>query len=608
VEQVAIGISNSVGCLDVMSQTADRTMEGSDMRICSESTKLMPLKEAVASYITEGCHIGFGGFSLCRNAMAVSHEIIRQGIGNLHISSVNPAFAVDILIGAGLVSVVESGCLNMERIGLPRNFCRALEQGQIKSEDYEHLGMTLRYLAGSLGLTFIPTRSSLGSDITKLKMMPNKKLDEGTCPFTGKKYVLLPSCTPDVAVIHVTRADEQGNSHIDGSIFSDEYIAKASQKIVIVAEKIVPTEDIRRNPQDTVIPAYRVNAVVHQPHGAYPTSVPGLYDYDYKALQDYQAHARKAETFKEYIDKTVHGVDSFEEYLDSAVPLGRVHKIACDPRLGYSPWVAELVTNGGRAANIQNREGYTKNEMMIVAAARQFRDGEVAIIGTGLPMAACTLAMSTHAPNLEYIVETGIGDVDPPHACLSVADTRLLGAAQPTFVRNILESLGFLLSRGLADVGFLGGAQIDMYGNLNATSTGDYFKPDKRFPGSGGANAIASCAQRGLTIIKHERRRFVEKVEYITSPGFLSGGNSRMEAGLGGHGPDRVITDLAIMDFEPESKRMRVVSLHPGVTRDMVQDATGFELLFVDDLIETPPPSEHELSVLRERIGPVYLG
>jgi len=258
--------------------------------------------------------------------------------------------------------------------------------------------------------------------------------------------------------------------------------------------------------------------------------------------------------------------------------------------------------------DVKEREGYTKNEMMIVAAARQFRDGEVAIVGTGLPMAACKLAMSTHAPNLEYIVETGIGGIDPLHACLSVADTRLLGAAQPTFVRNILESLGFLLSRGLADVGFLGGAQIDMYGNLNATATGDYFKPEKRFPGSGGANAIASCAKRLLTIIKHERRRFMERVEYITSPGFLSGGNSRREAGLGGNGPDRVITDLAIMDFEPESKRMRVISLHPGVTREMVKEATGFELLFADNLVETPPPTETELSVLRSKIGLVYLG
>jgi len=246
--------------------------------------------------------------------------------------------------------------------------------------------------------------------------------------------------------------------------------------------------------------------------------------------------------------------------------------------------------------------------MMIVAAARQFIDGEIAIIGTGLPMAACTLAMSTHAPHLEYIVETGIGGIDPRHACLSVADIRLKNMEKPNVVGNTLDAQRFLVQRGLADVGFLGGAQIDMYGNLNATATGDYFAPSKRFPGSGGANPIASCAKRLLTIIIHERRRFLERVEYITSPGFLEGGNSRWEAGLRGNGPDRVITDLAIMDFEPESKRMRVISLHPGVTREQVQEATGFELLFVDDLVETPPPTETELTILRNRIGRVYLG
>jgi acyl CoA:acetate/3-ketoacid CoA transferase alpha subunit/acyl CoA:acetate/3-ketoacid CoA transferase beta subunit len=576
------------------------------MTECILPNKLTTVKEAVTAYIKEGCHIGFGGFSPCRNAMAVSHEIIRQGIGNLHVSSVNPAYAVDIMIGAGLVETVESGCLNMERLGLPRNFCRSVEAGRIKSEDYEHLGMTLRYLAGSLGISFIPAKSALGSDIARRRVLPQQKSVESRCPFTGEKYLLLPACTPDVAVIHVTRADEAGNCQIEGSAFSDEYIAKASGKVIVVAEQIVPPETIRAAPQSTVIPAYRVNALVHQPHGAYPTSVPGLYDYDYEALQEYQRHARDAASFNAYIERYVHGFPSFEAYLDAVLPASRMHRISCDPRFGYSPWVAELVTSGGKKGELPN--GYTRNEMMIVAAARQFRDGEIAIIGTGLPMAACTLAMATGAPNLEYIVETGIGNVDPRHACLSVADTRLLGTAKPAFVRNTLEALGFLVQRGLADVGFLGGAQIDKYGNLNATCTGDYLKPTKRFPGSGGANPIASCAKRVLTIIKHERRRFLERVEYITSPGFLEGGTSRWESGLRGGGPDRVITDLAILDFEPETKRMRLISIHPGVTRKQVEEATGFELLIAENLVETPPPTETELSVLRSRIGRVYLG
>lgn len=570
------------------------------------TSKLMTTKEAVETFVKEGMHVGFGGFSSCRNAMAVSHEIIRQGIGELHISSVNPAFGVDIIIGAGLVKTVESGCLNMERLGLPRNFCRQVEAGTLLSEDYEHLGMTLRYLAGSLGLSFIPAKSAIGSDIANYSVLDKKKLAATTCPFTDEKYLLLPACTPDLAIIHVTKSDEFGNCQIEGSAFTDEYIAKASTEVIVVAEEIVPIGLIRRRPQETVIPAYRVNAVVHEPHGAYPTSVPGVYDYDYEALLDYQKHAKDPELFKEYLEQHVYGVSDFKEYLDKVLPATRIHKISIDPRLGYSGHVAELVTTGGKTGEMPDE--YTSNEMMIVAAARQFKDGETAIIGTGLPMAACTLAMATHAPNLNYIVETGIGDISPKHASLSVADPRLTGAAKPAFIRNTMEALGFLVQRGLADVGFLGGAQIDMYGNLNATSTGDYHKPGKRFPGSGGANSIASCAQRLLTIIKHERRRFLEKVDYITSPGFLQGGKTRWEAGLRGEGPDKVITDLAIMDFEPETKRMRVISLHPGVTKEQVQEATGFELLFADNVVETPPPTAEDIEILRTRIGRVYLG
>jgi acyl CoA:acetate/3-ketoacid CoA transferase alpha subunit/acyl CoA:acetate/3-ketoacid CoA transferase beta subunit len=569
-------------------------------------SKLMKTEEAVARFIKPGMHIGFGGFSLCRNAMSVSHEIIRQGIGNLHVSSVNPAYGVDILIGAGLVKSVESGCLNMERLGLPRNFCRAVESGSLKSEDFEHLGMTMRYLAGALGISFIPTKAELGSDIVVHQALEAKKVHIGPCPFTGETYAILPACTPDLAVVFATQADEFGNTQIQGTAFGDEFIAKASRQIIVVAEQIVTTEEIRMKPQDTLIPSYRVDALIHEPWGAHPTASPGHYDYDYEALQEYQQAARDAASFQAYIQKYVLGVKDFKAYLDKALTPSRMQRLRYDPRLGYSSEIAEVVTCGGFTGDLPDE--CTRNEMMIVAAARQIREGEVTIVGTGLPMAATALAMHTHAPNLNYIVETGIGDLMPVHASLSVADTRLLGAAKPSFVRNILEALGFLVQRGLADLGFLGGAQIDMYGNLNATCVGDYAKPKKRFPGSGGANPIASCAKRVLIIIRHEKRRFLERVEYITSPGHLQGGDSRRAAGLRGGGPDRVITDMGIMDFEPESKRMRVISLHPGITREKIQEATGFPLLFVPEVAVTPPPSPEELNILRTKIGRVYLG
>ncbi len=569
------------------------------------ASKLMSLRQAVQGFIKPGCHVGFGGFSLCRNAMAVSHEIIRQKIGNLKLSSVNPSYSVDILIGAGLVREVESGCLNMERLGLPKNFCRAVEQGLIKSEDYEHGAMTFRYLAGALGLPFIPTKSILGSDIFTHQVAPGKKCVLGSSPFDGEKVVLLPPCRPDVAVIHVPRVDEQGNCQIDGTAFSDEYIAKAAGKIILVAEQLISNDAVRNDPKSTIIPGFRVDAIVHCPWGAYPTAVPGCYDYDYEALKAYQEATSTPASFQAYLERFVYGVKDFEEFLEIAGTPKTYRRLAIDPALGYSGYIAELI-GGGKQVGEKAPGEYNLKELMIIAAARELKNGEVIVAGTGLPMAATTVAKLTHAPECNYIVETGIGDVKPKHSALSVADLRLTGAARPAFVNDTLEGLGMVVHRGLADVGFLGGAQIDKYGNLNATSLGNYDRPKKRFPGSGGANVIASCAKRVLVIMQQQKRRFVERVDYITSPGFLSGGNSRREAGLTGGGPDKVITDLGILGFDPDSKRMKLVSLHPGVTVQQVKDATGFELIIPDNVGVTPPPTERELQVLRANVSPVY--
>jgi acyl CoA:acetate/3-ketoacid CoA transferase beta subunit/acyl CoA:acetate/3-ketoacid CoA transferase alpha subunit len=535
--------------------------------------------------------------------MAVSHEIIRRRIDRLRVSSVNPSYSVDILIGAGLVREVESGCLNMERLGLPKNFCRAVEQGTIKSEDYEHGAMVFRYLAGSLGLPFIPTKSLLGSDI--LTCLDEKNYSVMASPFSGEKVVLLSPCRPDVAVIHVPRADEQGNCQIDGTTFADEFIAKAADHVVLITEQLISNDDIRRNPKATVVPAFRVDAVVHCPWGAYPTAVPGYYDYDYEALKSYQQAAGSPESFQAYLDRFVYGVKDFEEYLEIAGTPKTYRRLAIDPRLGYSSYITELI-GGGKQVGEQAPGVYNRKELMIIAAARELKDGEIIVAGTGLPMAATTVAKLSHAPNCNYIVETGIGDVKPKHSAVSVADLRLMGAAEPAFVGGTLEGLGHVVHRGFADVGFLGGAQIDMYGNLNATLLGKYEKPAKRFPGSGSANVIASCAKRVLVIMQQQKRRFVDRVDYITSPGFLTGGNSRCEAGLTGGGPDKVITDLAVLGFDHDSKRMKLLSVHPGVTVQQVREATGFELIVPDNVGTTSPPTEQELQILRANVSPVY--
>jgi len=570
-----------------------------------QESKLMTMKEAVSRFVRPGMHLGYGGFSLCRSPMAFSHEVIRQGIGDLHISSVNPSYAVDILIGAGLVKSVESGCLNMERLGLPKNFCRSVQEGRLLSEDYEHGAMTFRYLAGSLGFPFMPMKSMLGSDMLKYQVLKAKKYELMNCPFTNQKVVLLPACTPELAIIHVPRCDESGNCQIDGSCFADELIAKAAAQVIVVTEQLISNDETRRNPQSNIIPFFRVNAVVHSPWGAYPSSVPGCYDYDYEALRNYQKISSTPESFKAYLDRFVYGVEDFTAYLEIAGTPLTYRRLAIDPRLGYSEYTTSLVSPSIELQEKRPGE-FNLRELMIIAASREIKDFDIVVAGTGLPMAATTVAKLSHAPHCHYCVETGIGGLKPVHSSLSVADPRLTGIAKPAFITATLDGLGHIVHRGFAGVGFLGGAQIDQYGNLNATCIGNYGKPKKRFPGSGGANVIASCAKRTLIVMKHEKRRFLERVDYITSPGHLTGGTSRADVGLTGGGPDKVITDLAVLGFESESKKMMLVSVHPGVTVENVIAETGFDLILPSDVPTTPPPTDEELAILRANISPVY--
>lgn len=240
-------------------------------------------------------------------------------------------------------------------------------------------------------------------------------------------------------------------------------------------------------------------------------------------------------------------------------------------------------------------------EIMAVAAAQEIRDGEVCLIGTGLPMVAAYLAKYTHAPNAVLTFESGIIDATPAEMAVGVGDFKLLkGAAKAS---NLYYALS-LLQRGRVDLGFLGAAEVDEYGNINSTVIGDYFHPKVRLPGSGGANDIASMARRVVIIVPHEKRKFPRRVQYLTTPGFLTGPGAREKANLPGEGPVRVITDLAVMGFDTNSRRMKLESLHPHVSLQQVLDNMGFEPVIEGDVPTTSWPTQTQLSILRERVDP----
>lgn len=246
---------------------------------------------------------------------------------------------------------------------------------------------------------------------------------------------------------------------------------------------------------------------------------------------------------------------------------------------------------------------FSSTELMICAAAAALEDGRTVAVGTGLPCAAAMLAQKTHAPNLVICFEAGGLAPLLPTMPISVGDsTTFHKAVLATSMADVMQ----FCQRGAIDYTFLSGAQIDPFGNLNSTMIGtDYSRPKVRLPGSGGANDLASMCWRTLIVIKHDAKKFVPKLDFLTTPGYLTGPGAREEAGLPANtGPYRVITDLAVLDFDPTTKRMRVLSLHPGKTPEQVKAATGFELLVADGLTETPAPTELQLTVLRTQVDP----
>jgi glutaconate CoA-transferase subunit B len=242
-------------------------------------------------------------------------------------------------------------------------------------------------------------------------------------------------------------------------------------------------------------------------------------------------------------------------------------------------------------------------ELMICCAARLLEDGAVVAVGTGVPCAAAMLAQRTSAPSLVVLFEAGGVAPRLPTMPISVGDSRTFHkAVLATSMCDVMETC----QRGLIDYAFLGGAQIDAYGNMNSTIIGaDYSRPKVRLPGSGGANDLASLCWRVIVVTNHDRRRFVERVDFLTTPGYLGGPGCREAAGLPpGTGPYRVITDLAILGYHPETCRMQVLSLHPGVTLEMVQENTGFTISGSESLEVTPAPTEAELTILRHEVDP----
>jgi len=259
--------------------------------------------------------------------------------------------------------------------------------------------------------------------------------------------------------------------------------------------------------------------------------------------------------------------------------------------------------------NKKYAKDYTFQELMIVCAAREVRNGDVSFIGTGLPFLAVALAHATHAPDVVMCCEQGHIGADPLRwrTPRNIGDAAMCaGAKMSTDLMGVMSRL----TSGEFDLGFLSGAQVDKYGNMNSTSIGDYHKPKVRFPGSGGANVIATFAKRTVLIFVHKKQTFVEHVDYLTSPGYLSGPGVREKCGMKPEtGPVAAITTMGVLRFDQDTKEMYLDTLHPNVELEDVKNNTGWDLKVSPNLSATEPPTEEEIKIIREELDPysIYL-
>lgn len=239
---------------------------------------------------------------------------------------------------------------------------------------------------------------------------------------------------------------------------------------------------------------------------------------------------------------------------------------------------------------------------MIVSASRALQGNRTVFVGVGLPNIACNLARRSHSPNMELVYESGVFGAQPARLPLSIGDPTLVSGA--TSVTSIADLFMLYLQGGLIDVALLGGAQIDRFGNLNTTVIGEYHTPKTRLPGSGGACEIAINARRILMIMRLSKRAFVPKIDFLTSPGHLDGGDARQRLGMPGYGPDKVITDKALFTFDNPDREMMLVELAAGETVESIQANIGWPLRVAGDVREMAPPTPEELTIIRQQLDP----
>jgi acyl CoA:acetate/3-ketoacid CoA transferase beta subunit len=520
---------------------------------------LLTLSDAIAELVSDGDSVALEGFTHLI-PFAAGHEILRQGRRELELIRMTPDVLYDQMIGMGAARRLVFSYGGNPGVGSLHRFRDAIEHGwpgPIEIEEHSHAGMANRYVAGAAALPFAVMRGYLGTDL-----MERTAVKRIACPFTGEELVAVPALRPDVAIIHAQEADRDGNVQLWGipGVQKEAVLASARSLVTVRAGRRRADAPPRRGRDSRMGArrgrrgAWRVAAVLQPRHHA--------------ARQRLLPVLGRGQSRPE----AVHGVDG----------------------------VKRSDTDSGVMRSGADRNA-TAGEIQTIVAARRLSSARTVFIGVGRPSTAAILARLVHNPALVLVYESGTIGAKPRHIPLSIGDGELAETADA--VVSVPEMFNYWIGPGRIDVAFLGVAQVDRYANLNSTVIGSYEHPTTRLPGAGGAPEIAASCGEVIVIAPHTRRTFVERLDFRTTVGHGDGPGYRERLGLRGAGPTAVITDLGVLQPDPQTKQLHLTAIHPGVEPQQVLDATGFEMSIAAQLAVTEPPSGDELAALRALVG-----
>lgn len=547
----------------------------------------------IVAHIQDGDTIAIGGFWFVRIPVALVDALVKKGVRNLTVITQASGLALEQLIAAKLVKKVIFSFASLDIFGLPPYFRKAVEKKEIEWEEWTALRMNQALEAGRQNLPSFVMQPPYGSEF----MEETDDFHVVTCPLTGSKLGVMKSIQPDVALIHAQKADEKGNVQIQGSLGIDRLYIGASKKTFVSVEEIVPVGGFEPDPRSCIIPHFLINRICQIPGGAYPTSCMPYYITDYWHLSAALKDALQTGGYGSLRQPAGHSLTERIEILNEFVQTNASdfeEKLRKSDRL----MVSEAVAGG-------SDEPYTVDELMACLLAEQVADHMVCTVGSNTPlsMVAYLLAKKTHAPNVVLIPFTGLNDIPVYPITLSLAE--VFAFKQSTSHWAIEDLWQWIYQKSLTALEFGSTAQIDVHGRINNSIIGTTDRIKVRLPGQAGLADVANLHHNfHIYITRHEKRRLVEQVDFISGARYFRSSEERAEAGLP-PGLSKVFTNLCIFELDPVTGKLVLTHLHPGVSLEEVREQTSFPIVVSDHLQVTKAPNQEQLHLIRNVIDPL---